>query len=281
MSCIYKITNQINQKVYIGQTRFQLNERWQQHLTASKIGNTKLYQAMREFGINNFIIEKIEDCETNKLNEREIYWISYYNSMLNGYNMTVGGSGLSIINHQKVLELWNEGLNISEISFILNNSNRHISNHLKAEGITNEEIQKRGQEKTIKKRQKGINQYDFQGNLLYHYNSIFEAEKITGINSSHISSTCKHNNYSSNGYIWLYDDDNSIIEMVKKNNEKQIGGKRTEKKVGQYDLNDNLLNTFKTLTEAAKYVNGNKANICRVCLGQQKTSYGFKWRYLE
>ena len=59
---IYKITNQINNKVYIGLTTCSLEYRWSRHITESKnINNTKhLYKSMRKYGIKNFIIEEIE-----------------------------------------------------------------------------------------------------------------------------------------------------------------------------------------------------------------------------
>lgn len=57
---IYKITNLVNKKVYIGLTTCSLDYRWSRHITESKnVLNTKhLYKSMRKYGINNFIIEK-------------------------------------------------------------------------------------------------------------------------------------------------------------------------------------------------------------------------------
>ena len=92
-SGIYKITNLINNKVYIGQS-IQLKVRWQQHLTSKK--KYILYKAFKKYGIENFSFEIIEYCPPEKLNEREKYWISYYHSFIgdpecHGYNMTLVG----------------------------------------------------------------------------------------------------------------------------------------------------------------------------------------------
>lgn len=94
---IYKITNVVNNKVYIGQS-VDIDRRWIQHQhcafwagKANKLYYCDLYKAMREFGLSNFKHEVIEECAIECLDEREEYWIQYYNSFENGYNMTHGG----------------------------------------------------------------------------------------------------------------------------------------------------------------------------------------------
>ena len=92
MTGIYKIENQVNGKVYIGQS-INITQRWRQHRTYYQIDMDKvLYKAMRKYGIENFSFEVIEECEATKLNDREIYWIEYYNSYYEGYNSDKGGS---------------------------------------------------------------------------------------------------------------------------------------------------------------------------------------------
>ena len=46
---------------------------------------------MRKYGIENFTFSVIEECSQEQLNEREIYWIEYYDTYKNGYNSTLGG----------------------------------------------------------------------------------------------------------------------------------------------------------------------------------------------
>ena len=96
MGYIYKITNIINGKLYIGQTKKTIEERFQAHLKNAKNHiNRYLYDAMNKYGYNNFIPSLIEECEDNLLDEREIYWIAFYNTTDKkfGYNMTIGGGG--------------------------------------------------------------------------------------------------------------------------------------------------------------------------------------------
>lgn len=91
---IYKITNRVNNKVYIGQTRFTVEHRWNQHIKNFNIEHRTqpLYMAFAKYGINNFSVEVLEECPINKLDEREIFWIAKYDSFKNGYNATLGGS---------------------------------------------------------------------------------------------------------------------------------------------------------------------------------------------
>ena len=53
--------------------------------------NNQIHSAMRELGRENFYLEILEECKQEELNEREIFWIAYYNSFKNGYNGTSGG----------------------------------------------------------------------------------------------------------------------------------------------------------------------------------------------
>lgn len=101
---IYKITNKINQMVYIGLTIVPINKRWTQHKSAANRGlNTPLYNAMRKYGIDNFTIELLKKCNTEQeLKQSEIDAIKEYSSYIRdgkGYNLTLGGDGLGKIDH--------------------------------------------------------------------------------------------------------------------------------------------------------------------------------------
>lgn len=95
MGFIYKITNQINQKSYIGKTERNVQIRWSEHKkNRNQYPNLPLYRALNKYGIENFTIEVIEECPSGMLDDREIYWINYYNTYQGeGYNCTGGGEG--------------------------------------------------------------------------------------------------------------------------------------------------------------------------------------------
>lgn len=106
---IYKITNQINQKAYIGQSK-NISSRWRAHRTKYQTEDTLLYRAMRKYGIDNFSFEVIEECDIDQLNDKEIFWIEYYNThnLEKGYNLTDGGQKATkaILTEKEVLEIY-------------------------------------------------------------------------------------------------------------------------------------------------------------------------------
>lgn len=91
---IYKITNLTNQKIYIGQA-VDLATRWRDHIKAG-LGidspSNMLYTAMIKDGVENFTFEVLEECKRDDLNDREIYYIEFYQAQTWGYNMGRGGS---------------------------------------------------------------------------------------------------------------------------------------------------------------------------------------------
>lgn len=99
---IYKTTNLINGKIYIGKDKYNNDK----YLGSGKI----LKQAIAKYGRENFIKEVIEKCENeNTWLEREIYWISYFNSTKEGYNIALGGTGGDTIsNNPNKEEIYNK-----------------------------------------------------------------------------------------------------------------------------------------------------------------------------
>lgn len=95
-SGIYKIENLITHKSYIGQSkniynRYHNHHKYDYENPKNSQYDTKLYKAIRKYGIHNFLITVIELCEEADLDNREIYWINYYNTYKDGYNSTPGG----------------------------------------------------------------------------------------------------------------------------------------------------------------------------------------------
>src|ERR1017187_3973629 len=86
---IYKVTNLINNKIYIGQTIQNLIKRWACHCSKGNI----LFSAIKKYGKENFIIEQIDSAlSIEELNEKEVYWIKELNCIApNGYNLRLGG----------------------------------------------------------------------------------------------------------------------------------------------------------------------------------------------
>lgn len=87
---IYKITNLLNQKCYVGQSN-QIGERFKQHikrgLGAEAATKNKLYPAMKEIGVENFSFEIIQECTQEELNEKELYWQEIFHARDFGYSI--------------------------------------------------------------------------------------------------------------------------------------------------------------------------------------------------
>ena len=91
---IYKIQNKLNGKIYIGQSVNITRRLWEHKASKNaKPGHIDYY--IQKEGIDNFEYDIIEECDKDSLIEREMYWIQYYNSYNNGYNLTLGGEGSS------------------------------------------------------------------------------------------------------------------------------------------------------------------------------------------
>lgn len=144
---IYKITNLINGKIYVGQTTKSLKERFQKHCwgTTEKDSyhlNMAIKKAIKKYGKENFTIELIEEVETIKLDEREVYWISYYDSYNKGYNCTKGGQNgatrptvLSWKLENEVIEAKYLGFSTKEIGEVYNIDRTTIHNIFKRHGL--------------------------------------------------------------------------------------------------------------------------------------------------
>lgn len=92
MTGIYKITNKISGKIYIGQA-YDITRRLSVHKRGGNQDNQAIDKAIVKYGQDNFLYEIIEECSVDELNEREIYWIAHFNSYRKGYNSTTGGQG--------------------------------------------------------------------------------------------------------------------------------------------------------------------------------------------
>ena len=117
---IYKITNKQNQKCYIGKSS-NIAQRWEYHKSiydTTKEKEKTLYKAFRKYGIDNFnfeVLEEMTEKEYNQFsNNREQYWILFFDSMNNGYNETAGGDGGFI--EKAVIK--NRKLTIPEVEYI-------------------------------------------------------------------------------------------------------------------------------------------------------------------
>lgn len=205
MGFIYKITNDINDKIYVGQTSGTLEERFKQHKKKMNSEDRKtypLYNAMRKYGVEHFAIEALE--ETDNLQEREQYWIKYFDSYNNGYNATHGGDGQVRTDYNLIVDLYSKGFSGIEIANQIGVTKNTVYRALKAKGVkvlSNTETSK-------KKNSKSIGQYDKKTMELIHiFPSVADAAKAIGKNHAHISSCAHGKKASAYGYKWKFIDE--------------------------------------------------------------------------
>lgn len=208
MGYIYKITNSINNKVYIGLTNLSNPiDRWTKHLvdyrTATKYSKRPLYEAMNKYGVENFHFEIIEETDNPK--EREQYWIKQYNSYIgfensNGYNATLGGDGLnkkvfSKEEQEIIFQLNKDGYSCNYIATYLEHTSESISKFLKENNLP-------------VKSYKGtaVRQYSKNGDYISTYPSSRAAARNLGKagHGGHITEACSGKRKTAYGYKWEY-----------------------------------------------------------------------------
>ena len=112
---VYKITNQINGKIYVGQTSFSIEKRWREHVVSKK---SLISKAVRKYGEESFSIECLEKCSSvEELNQKEIHYIALLKSTQRdvGYNVEFGGLHSPMTNETKQkLSIAHQGKKLSK-----------------------------------------------------------------------------------------------------------------------------------------------------------------------
>lgn len=200
LGVIYKITNLLNGKSYIGQT-VDFERRKKDHLKAKD--NYAIHAAIQKYGQEKFSWEVIEDnIPKELLNERESFWIEYYNTYSDGYNETKGGDDAAHL-----------------VQWIHDNKNQHVEQALKnleKAQQSNELNRERHLTQLASVRQKGINKTKrrvkcIEKDLIFE--SLAEAERWSmseendnhkKANHQHISKVCSGKRKTCGGYHWTY-----------------------------------------------------------------------------
>lgn len=215
---IYCIENLTNGKRYIGQS-VNIYERWENHkyaLNGNRHGNEHLQRAWNKYGVLSFSFSILEKCEQDKLDLRESYWVNYYDSFKNGYNMTDGGEA-NPMSYSNLRKKVSEGIK----------GNKHwLGKHHKEETkkkishgnkgkIVSEETRKKlsiaksypngriGKQSVLSKSIKQIDKYT--GEILNIFESIRQAEiSVYGKSTGNIGKVVSGKNKTAYGYKWEY-----------------------------------------------------------------------------
>lgn len=184
-SGIYKITNTINNKSYIGSAK-NIRLRWKRHrhlIKHEKHHNKYLLSAIKKYKFENFTWEVIEFVEDfNNLIAREQYWLDFYKSYLRekGYNHSAVAASPLGVKHSAESRR--------------NMSLAHVGNKHTQES----------KNKIAKSQEKEVYQIDKNGQIINKFQSLKEAENITGIERQSISGCCRKIIKFAKGYQWCF-----------------------------------------------------------------------------
>ena len=298
---VYKITNKVNNKVYIGITSKGISARWKEHIYSAEHGCPfKLHNAIRKYGKENFSIELIDFCNSwEELTEKEQYYISEYKSLQDeyGYNMTEGGDGTFGRCHTEETK---EKIRQKAIGREVTEATRlKLSEAGKI--ITEAREAYRNSGNIGSSRRKPVLQYTKDGKFISEYRGVNEASRLTGIHVTTLSNALKGRNVIGskvNPYIWVYKEDYSDVpETVptslfakdpdwrptiseacrkadlesrknRKVTEKQLqitreNGMKKAKSICLYDKDGNLLSEYESIISASREMKCDRRSIQR------------------
>lgn len=206
---IYKITNKINQKAYIGKTIYSIEKRWKEHQRDCFKRDREqrpLYNAINKYGIENFTIELIEEVDIKDLSAREVYWIGFYNTYNNGYNATLGGDGKIIYDYELIAELIPQYQTYKEVAQIVGCCVDVVQLVAKKYNIPHQS------HNNFVQNSKQVYQFDKQGNYIQSFPSYAAAAQwledngyvsghLNGVRS-HISDVCRGKRKTAYKFIW-------------------------------------------------------------------------------
>ena len=292
---IYKISNNKNDLVYIGQTTGGILRRFNQHKSSVRYGSdTKLHRAMREIGVQNFEVTEICKVTIDDigdvakiLNALEVEYISLYNSMNNGYNSTKGGTATSDMTKVAQYSLSGELIaihsNQGEAADMLGISNKGISRAC----LGSKTVYKGYQWRKFydepasslpavlkcKRYNCAVAQYSLSGSFIATYDTVKLAEETLGIACVHAA--CIGTLATSGKYQWRYftGDSSDIGAAIIKQDPKSIP-------IVKLDLDGNYIAEYASIN-AAYMAHGVKMHIADACRGIRKTAGGFMWKFKE
>lgn len=258
MWSIYKITNKINGKSYIGQTSQKVEDRWNEHKRGKTSKNSPLKRAIEKYGWDNFTKEVIDTAETfEEAAEKEIYWIEYYKTCILvhgkncGYNLSRGGEGVFVITPEQekiAVALWNNKRSLTEIGKELQIDRHTIRRILIRNGISEEELLK-----SKNYRYHPVFIFTLTGELIDTLDSLEETVKIYDINRSQIQQVLIHKLASTHSLIFLYEEEiDKLSEHIVRANKNHRGG------VKSINIKTKEEHIYQTITEAEK-----QTGICR------------------
>lgn len=235
MTGIYKITNTINQKIYIGQAS-DYQKRIKSHKAnfnrfikdpiKHKSGCLFLYNAFKKYGIDNFVFELIEECDVIDLNEREQHWLDFHQSYNreNGYNLAkIAGSCLGVKHDdafkKKISDFAKTRLGDKNPFYGKSHSNEtreKIRKTKTGSKMPDGFVEKWSKHKIWELNKKEILQYDIWGKLVKKWDCLNDASENTNIKIGRISECLHGKQPTAGGFIWVFKTD-IVLDSIEAN----------------------------------------------------------------
>lgn len=296
MCGIYKITNLVNRKSYIGQS-IDIEKRWEDHKRVAfrksdKSYDYPLYRAIRKYGLESFKFEVIEECEEDKLDEVEIFYIEKFQSHIhqNGYNLTLGGDGGRLGIHLfqydfdgKFIREYGSygdaerktGIDTASIERAVKGKKQSAGNFIwtidKDEDIT-EKIKKlsKANYSNGTKEDWVIDVYDLYGNFIKTFSNAQKAGNELGIPAGNITRCIKRGKYVTRG-----------LQFVKHGNHPVIfnGAYNCKRAICQYSLDGCFIARYDSASEAGKILGIDPSSIAKCCKNKLKYYKDSIWKY--
>lgn len=313
---IYKITNKINGKIYIGQSRY-IERRFTEHKRHYKCESHRkkiaLYKAMWKYGVENFIFEILEETSVDVLDEREKYYIDFYKSNHKdmGYNLTEGGEHGPIYCGEtnknakltedivfQIREYYRQGyvkkqaykcicekqkVNINTFSDVwVGKIWKHVHYDVYDESLKDEIYRKRCENKSrltetsSKQYVKEIRDYRNQGRYIWDIFTLY-SDKMERFNFEDI--------WYNRCYKYIQSDivKESKVKYVKKHKFEDV-------KINMYNLDGKYIKTFDNAYDVIKFLDRDSTNnmrkntrtrIFNVCNHKEKSAYGYIWSFVD
>lgn len=298
---IYLLTNLVNGKIYVGQTRCAKGGylgRWKDHVYVAEREEKPLWyvdRAIKKHGKENFKIELLEQAQFSDIDscvdwmdEREVVYIEKLNSRKNGYNLTGGGKGnrgwdvpmdLRIRFRERVKGYSRLGTKHSEES--RNKMSISMREHYSDPDRKEVTLAKRRANRSVNpyesKNRKPILQYDMLGNFVAEYPFSGAAAEALNLHKETIGATCRGYSRVAGQFTFRFKDlDSGIIPKTVAIRE--IYGANA-KPVDQIALNGEFIKTFPSAVIAGRAVGVKGKKISACIAGDYKTYKGYIWKF--
>ena len=247
MAYIYRILNKITKKCYIGETKCKdVSKRWNQHKQTIEInkGCPALRDAVKKYGIDNFEFSVLIICFDDERFKYEIEYIKKYNSVVpNGYNLTNGGEGGGFQGKTHTEEVKNS-----------------IKNKLKQKYIDNPELKE---------------QLSERNKIVMSNPEVREKIKNGILNSEKMKKMIEDKRIGNYEQIKHSEErKNKISESLKK-----YHATNNKIKIKQYDIDNNLLNEYTSISDASRKTSIQKKLISLYLRRKTNIAGGFIWKY--